>query len=67
MPNQDGTGPIGKGPMSGYGRGYCVVPMSNPKKELEYLKNQEKALETQLKQIKDRIKEVEKEARNARI
>lgn len=59
MPNQNGRGPNSKGPMTGYGRGYCVVPMSSPKKELEYLKNQEKALETQLKQIKDRIKELE--------
>ncbi len=31
MPNYDGTGPHGEGPMTGWGRGYCVVPLSNPK------------------------------------
>jgi len=26
MPGYDGTGPRGEGPMTGGGRGYCVVP-----------------------------------------
>jgi len=28
MPGFDGTGPQGQGPMTGGGRGYCVVPLS---------------------------------------
>ncbi len=28
MPGFDGTGPRGEGPMTGGGRGYCVVPAS---------------------------------------
>lgn len=28
MPNFDGTGPMGRGPMTGRGMGYCVVPVS---------------------------------------
>jgi len=27
MPGFDGTGPMGMGPMTGGGRGYCAVPM----------------------------------------
>ncbi len=26
MPGFDGTGPMGSGPMSGWGRGFCVTP-----------------------------------------
>ena len=28
MPGFDGTGPMGMGPMTGGGRGYCVAPVS---------------------------------------
>ncbi|MBW2038178.1 MAG: DUF5320 domain-containing protein [Deltaproteobacteria bacterium] len=28
MPGFDGTGPRGLGPMTGWGRGFCVVPLS---------------------------------------
>ncbi|MBN1384835.1 MAG: DUF5320 domain-containing protein [Elusimicrobia bacterium] len=28
MPFGDGTGPRGEGPMTGWGMGYCVVPLS---------------------------------------
>ena len=28
MPGYDGTGPRGRGPMTGGGRGFCVVPGS---------------------------------------
>jgi len=28
MPNFDGTGPLGKGPMTGRGEGYCILKMS---------------------------------------
>ena len=32
MPGFDGTGPTGQGPMTGRGRGYCIVPLNNIKK-----------------------------------
>jgi len=28
MPGFDGTGPMGQGPMTGKGRGYCAVPLT---------------------------------------
>jgi hypothetical protein len=59
MPNFDGTGPRGKGPMTGCGRGYCVLPISAPE-ELVYLKSQARVLAAQLKQIKARIQELER-------
>ena len=69
MPNFDGTGPHGEGPMTGWGRGYCVVPLSNPDIELDYLKSQELALKMQLSRVKDRIKilRTAKEVRHAGI
>jgi len=27
MPGYDGTGPRGRGPMTGWGRGYCILKM----------------------------------------
>jgi len=30
MPGFDGTGPLGMGPMTGRGMGYCVMPLSEP-------------------------------------
>jgi len=30
MPCFDGTGPMGQGPMTGGGRGYCAVVLSGP-------------------------------------
>ena len=64
MPNYDGTGPDGKGPMTGFGRGYCVISISSSEQELDFLRNQ-----AQLKQIRTRIKGVKtrKEVRYARI
>ncbi|MDD3840146.1 MAG: DUF5320 domain-containing protein [Clostridia bacterium] len=29
MPGFDGTGPSGQGPITGRGRGYCVVPITD--------------------------------------
>ena len=29
MPGFDGTGPLGKGPLTGRGEGFCVVPINN--------------------------------------
>lgn len=59
MPNYDGTGPDGKGPMTGCGRGYCVIPLSSQKQELDFLTNQARVLQAKLKQIKTRIKRTE--------
>jgi hypothetical protein len=69
MPNYDGTGPDGKGPMTGLGRGYCVIPISSSEQEIELLRNQEHVLQTQLKQIRNRITGVntKKEVHHARI
>lgn len=30
MPGFDGTGPMGTGPMTGGGRGYCSMPLNDP-------------------------------------
>ena len=59
MPGFDGTGPRGKGPMTGSGMGYCVIPLNTPEQELVYLKSQARVLGAQLKQIKARIEELE--------
>jgi hypothetical protein len=69
MPNYDGTGPYGKGPMTGFGRGYCVIPISSAEQELNLLRNQAHVLQAQLKQIRNRIKGVKnkKEVHHARI
>jgi hypothetical protein len=69
MPNYDSTGPRGKGPMTGCGRGYCVIPISSSEQELDFLTNQAQALQAQLKQIRARIRGVKtrKEVRHARI
>jgi hypothetical protein len=29
MPGFDGTGPMGRGPMTGGGRGFCAIPFRN--------------------------------------
>ena len=55
MPNYDGTGPDGKGPMTGFGRGYCVLPISNSERELEFLKRQAEALKNELNQLETEI------------
>ena len=69
MPNFDGCGPQGKGPMTGCGRGYCVLPIATPEQELDFLRNRERALQAQLKQVRARINEVKtgKEVHHARI
>ena len=69
MPNYDGTGPDGKGPMTGFGRGYCVIPISSSEQELNLLRNQARVLQAQLKQIRNRTKGVKtkKEVHHARI
>lgn len=69
MPNFDGTGPEAKGPMTGCGRGYCVIPISTTEQELNILRNQAEILELQLTSIRTRINAVKtfKEVRHARI
>ena len=59
MPKFDGTGPSGKGPMTGRGSGYCVIPLNTTGEELEYLKNQEKVLRDQLHMVETRLKALE--------
>ena len=69
MPNYDGTGPDGKGPMTGFDRGYCVIPISSSEQELNLLRSQAHVLREQLKQIRTRINGVKtkKEVHDARI
>ena len=62
MPKFDGLGPKGKGPMTGRGSGYCVIPLNTPEEELEFLKNQEQALKKQLKHVTTRIRRIENNA-----
>jgi hypothetical protein len=33
MPGFDGTGPLGLGPMTGRGMGYCVMPLSQAERD----------------------------------
>jgi Family of unknown function (DUF5320) len=60
MPGFNGTGPRGMGPMTGRGMGYCVIPLSTQVKELDYLKEQARAMRRELEQIEVRIKKLEK-------
>jgi hypothetical protein len=55
MPKKDGTGPTGKGPMTGRGSGYCIIPLDSTQEELNYLKNREKALNEELQNIEHRL------------
>lgn len=34
MPGFNGMGPSGQGPMTGHGRGYCIMPLEDYKKQL---------------------------------
>jgi hypothetical protein len=56
MPNRDGTGPEGKGPMTGRGMGDCVIRITSSKQELDFLMNQSQLLQTQLEKTRARIK-----------
>jgi hypothetical protein len=59
MPEKDGTGPRGKGPMTGRGSGYCIIPLNTTQEDCNYLKNQEKVLREQLDYIETRLKGLE--------
>lgn len=63
MPALDGTGPRGKGSMTGGARGCCVIPLSNPEQELAFLRNRAKALRGQLDQIEARMRELKAKSR----
>jgi hypothetical protein len=69
MPQLDCTGPDGKGPMTGMGRGCCIISISTPKQELDYLKNRAHSLELELRKIKARISHLKtkQEAKHAGI
>ena len=56
MPGFNGTGPYGRGPMTGGGRGFCAVPVTAPQQELDSLKRQSQALREQLERLEARIK-----------
>ena len=55
MPKLDGTGPKGKGPMTGKGKGSCIIPLDTDKQELDYLNNRKEALKLELKKTEARI------------
>jgi hypothetical protein len=55
MPEFDGTGPGGKGPMTGRGSGKCIIPLNTTEEELNYLRNQENIMKKQLRSIKTRL------------
>jgi hypothetical protein len=59
MPNKNGMGPTGKGPMTGHGSGKCIIPLNTTKEELSYLKNQARVLREELEQVEARIRELD--------
>ena len=63
MSGQDGTGPRGEGPMTGHGRGVCVIPLSTEEQELGFLENQARLLTKDLEHVRTRIKQM-KESRS---
>jgi hypothetical protein len=67
MTEFDGSGPSGKGPMTGRGSGYCVIQLNTPEAELDFLKNQEQALKEQLRHVKIRIRHIEKSANKKEV
>jgi hypothetical protein len=59
MPNKDGKGPAGKGPMTGRGSGHCAIPLNTTYEELSFLKDQKRVLKEQLHSIETRLKILE--------
>jgi len=55
MPDKNGTGPKGSGPMTGRGSGKCILPLKTREEELAFLKNQEAVLAQELMKIRARI------------
>ncbi len=64
MPRQDGTGPLGKGPLTGKGLGPCGAGMRRGlgyRRQVVLNKDEErKILEAELKEIKAEREEIEK-------
>ncbi|HXZ29916.1 MAG TPA: DUF5320 domain-containing protein [Dehalococcoidia bacterium] len=58
MPNKDGTGPNGKGPMTGRGGGRCIVSVKLPNEELDYLNSQKQVMKQQIRVVNDRISRI---------
>ncbi|MFC1909873.1 DUF5320 domain-containing protein [Chloroflexota bacterium] len=60
MPGFNGTGPRGMGPMTGGGRGFCVVPLNQPQtQEVDTLSTQIQEMRDKLSEIEDRIQKIE--------
>jgi len=92
MPGFDGTGPMGMGPMTGGGRGFCAVPLRPawlayarrgfatpyaapwgipyggaypfgpeiaPEEELDHLKGLAQSMREDLREIEERIQQIE--------
>jgi hypothetical protein len=59
MPNKNGTGPTGKGPLTGRGSGRCVLSLNTTEEELNYLKNRKQVLIEQLRQVETRVRALE--------
>lgn len=61
MPGFDGTGPQGRGPMTGGGRGLCVVPapfdglVPDRRAELAHLRAEARRLERALDDIRAQV------------
>jgi hypothetical protein len=66
MPLKDGTGPDGKGPMTGRGGGKCIIPLNSSQEDLSFLKNRKNVLREQLGQIEARIEVLESSSRKER-
>ena len=60
MPGFNGKGPRGTGPMTGGCRGYCVVPLDMPERDIASLKDQVQALREELEHIEASISKIEK-------
>ncbi len=59
MPTFDGTGPNGKGPMTGRGSGYCVIPLNTTEQEIDFLNNRTQALRQELGHVETRLSHAE--------
>jgi hypothetical protein len=59
MPTFDGTGPNGKGPITGRGSGYCVIPLNTTEQEIDFLNNRTQALRQELEHVETRLSHAE--------
>ena len=58
MPGFDGTGPWGRRPMTGGGRGFCAIPPRISDSEIALLKADLLSMREQLAQIEARIEKL---------